>query len=88
MYANVVVQYGNKAVDKEFTYIVPNAFIEQIKVGHRVRVLFSNREIEGFVLSLFDKYDGEYELNEILSLVDEEPILNDEMLYLGKEICN
>ena len=88
MYANVIIQYGNKAVDREFTYIVPISFREQIKVGHRVRVLFNNREIEGFVLSLFDSYNGEYELNEIISLVDEEPILNKEMLYLGNEICN
>ena len=88
MYANIIIQYGNKAVDKEFTYIVPDCFKDKISVGHRVRVLFNNREIEGFVLSLFGKYNGEYELNEILSLVDEEPILNDEMLYLGMEISN
>ena len=34
--------------------------IDKIKVGHRVRVLFNNREIEGFVLSLYDEYNGEY----------------------------
>ena len=88
MYANVIIQYGNKAVDREFTYMVPCEFRDKIKVGHRVRVLFNNREIEGFVLSLRNKYEGEYELNEIISLVDEEPILNEEMLYLGEEICN
>ena len=88
MYANVIIQYGNKAVDREFTYIVPEGFRSNIKVGHRVKVLFNNREIEGFVLSLFNCYDGEYELNEIISLVDPEPILNEEMLYLGEEICN
>lgn len=88
MYANVIIQYGNKAVDREFSYIVPIQFADKIRVGHRVKVLFNNREIEGFVLSLFDNYDGEYELNEIISLVDDEPILNDEMLYLGREICN
>ena len=88
MYASVIIQYGNKAVDREFTYIVPDCFKEQIKVGHRVRVLFNNREIEGFVLSLFDNYNGEYQLNEIIDLVDEIPILNEEMLYLGKEICD
>ena len=88
MYANVIIQYGNKAVDREFTYIVPECFRSNIKIGHRVKVLFNNREIEGFVLSLFDCYDGEYELNEIISLVEPEPILNEEMLYLGEEICN
>ena len=54
MYANVIIQYGNKAVDREFTYIVPEGFRSNIKVGHRVKVLFNNREIEGFVLSLFN----------------------------------
>ena len=88
MYANVIIQYENKAVDREFSYIVPIQFVDKIRVGHRVKVLFNNREIEGFVLSLFDNYDGEYKLNEIISLVDDEPILNDEMLYLGREICN
>jgi len=53
MYANVIIQYGNKAVDREFTYVIPLSFRDKISVGHRVRVLFNNREIEGFVLSLF-----------------------------------
>ena len=88
MYANVIIQYGNKAVDREYTYIVPDIFINKIKIGHRVKVLFNNREIEGFVVSLFNSYSDEYELNKIISLVDEEPILNEEMLYLAKEICD
>ena len=75
MYANVIIQYGNKAVDREFTYMVPSSLVDKIRVGHRVRVLFNNREIEGFVLSLNNQYDGEYELNEIISLVDDEPII-------------
>ena len=87
MYANVIIQYGSKAVDREFTYIVPIYLRDKITVGHRVRVSFNNREIEGFVLSLYNNYNGEYKLNEILSLVDKEPILNEEMLYLGNEIC-
>ena len=38
------------------------------------------------MLEINDKYDGEYDLKEIDSIVDEEPILNDEMLYIGNEI--
>ena len=30
MYANVIIQYGNKAVDREFTYIVPDDFKDKI----------------------------------------------------------
>ena len=88
MYANVIIQYGSKAVDREFTYIVPSFLTSKIKVGHRVRVLFNNKEIEGFVVSLSNQYDGEYKLNEIISLVDNDPIINDEMLYIGNKLCD
>ena len=86
MYASIIIEYGNKAVDKTFTYIIPNEYRDKIKIGHRVLVPFNNKNIEGFVLEINDKYDGEYDLKEIDSIVDEEPILNDEMLYIGNEI--
>ena len=86
MYAKVIIEYGAKAVDREFTYVVPDSLIKMIKIGHRVRVPFNNHLIEGFVMDLFKKYDNNYGLKEIDSLCDMEPILNDEMLYLGEEI--
>lgn len=86
MYANVIIEYGNKAVDREFTYIIPLIFRDKIKVGHRVNVPFNNRNISGFVLEIKDFYDGDYELKEIDSLCDLEPILNEEMLKLGEVI--
>ena len=86
MYANVVIQYGAKVVDREFTYIVPIEFRDKIKIGHRVMVPFNKHNVEGFVLSISDRYNGEYKLSEIKELCDEKPILNEEMLYLGEEI--
>lgn len=86
MYASVVIEYGNKAVDREFTYIVPKEYKDKIGIGHRVMVPFNGRDIEGFVLRLSNNYQGEYELKEISMLCDDEPILNEEMLILGREI--
>lgn len=86
MFANVIIEYGNKAVDREFTYVVPKEYYDKIKVGHRVLVPFNGKLINGFVLRLSDSYQGEYELKEINMLCDPEPILNEEMLFLGKEI--
>ncbi len=88
MYAKVIIEYGAKAVDREFTYIVPNELNNLIKVGHRVRVPFNNKIIEGFVMELSNKYEDDYLLKEIDSLCDEAPILNEEMLYLGEAIKN
>ncbi len=87
MYAKVIIEYGAKAVDREFTYIIPLELKDKIKIGHRVKVPFNNNLIEGFVLSMTDKYNDSYELKEIASLCDDEPVLNKEMLFLGNEIA-
>ena len=86
MYADVIIEYGNKAVDTLFTYIIPDNLREKIKIGHRVLVPFNNREIEGFVLDISNEFNSKYELKEISSLCDLEPVLNEEMIILGEKI--
>lgn len=86
MYASVIVEIGAKAVDKLFTYKVPDSIAAFIKVGARVKVPFGKQCIEGFVLGLQDSFDDNIELKEIVELVDRTPILNKEMLWLGDEI--
>ena len=84
MIAKVLVEINNINVDKTFDYIVPFEYIEKIKIGMRVKVLFASRELEGFVLDLVNNADDNYELKEIISIVDTEPILNNELLHLGQ----
>ena len=86
MYADVIIEYGNKAVDTLFTYIIPDNLRGKIKIGHRVLVPFNNREIEGFVLNISNEFNSKYELKEISSLCDLEPVLNEEMIILGEKI--
>ena len=83
MIAKVLVEINNINVDKTFDYIVPFEYIEKIKIGMRVKVSFASRELEGFVLDLVNSTDDNYELKEIISIVDTEPILNNELLHLG-----
>lgn len=84
MIAKVLVEINNINVDKTFDYIVPFKYIEKIKIGMRVKVPFASRELEGFVLDLVNSTDDNYELKEIISIVDTEPILNNELLHLGQ----
>lgn len=84
MIAKVLVEINNINVDKTFDYIVPFKYIEKIKIGMRVKVPFASRELEGFVLDLVNSTDDNYELKEMISIVDEEPILNNELLHLGQ----
>lgn len=85
MVANVLVELSNRNIDKTFTYRVPFELEENIKIGIRVEVPFGKQYLEGFVLSL-SKDEENMELKDIKRLIDDEVILNDELLELGKTI--
>ena len=86
MYIDVLVELKAKQIDKTFTYLVPDNLKDKVKVGIRVIVPFGKQKLEGFVLNITDKKDIDYELKEIIDVVDIEPVLNGEMLELGKYI--
>ena len=86
MYADIIVETKAKDVDQTFTYLIPVEFRNKIKVGVRVKVGFGRQTLEGFVVNIHNDYSGDYELREILELIDSEPILNDEMLFIANEI--
>ena len=65
MYANVLVEYTNKVVDKEFTYIIPDDLKDKVRVGSRVKVEFASKIINGIVVKIVNVYKGEYELKSI-----------------------
>ncbi len=88
MYVNVLVEIKSKKVDKTFTYKVPEYLEKDIEVGKRVTVPFNNRTLEGFILSINDSFDNSYEVKEIVNIIDEKPVLNEELLSLGQYITN
>ena len=88
MYANVLVEYTNKVVDKEFTYIIPDDLKDKVKVGSRVKVEFASKIINGIVVKIVNVYKGEYELKSIKEVVLEEFCLNKELLSLGKYLSS
>ena len=88
MVAKVLVELSNKNIDKTFDYIVPSSLITKIKVGIRVTVPFAHQTLEGFVLEISDFSDTNFELKEIIDVVDTDVILNSELLELGKYISD
>lgn len=85
MYIEVLVEITNKKLDKTFTYHVPDEYSSYIKKGVRVEVPFQNRTLEGFVLNILnDKPKSDYEIKDIIRVIDEEVILTDELFELGK----
>ncbi len=86
MYIDVLVELKAKQIDKTFTYLVRNSFKNEIKIGKRVIVPFGKQKLEGFVLNISNNKDIDYDLKEIIDVIDKEPVLNSEMLELGKYI--
>lgn len=80
MYADVLVEINS--LEKTFTYKVSKDAL----VGMRVLVPFGNRNIEGFILRIYKDGDFDYEVKSIIKLIDDRPVINEEMIELGRYI--
>ena len=92
MFASVLVELKIKKIDQTFTYIIPDKLKNQVEIGKRVTVPFGGQKLEGFVIDI-NNNKSDYKLKEIIEVIDEYPVLNEEMLELGryiskKTICN
>ena len=84
MIASVLVEIKAKSVDKAFDYKIPEFLTNTLKIGMRVLIPFGFQELEGYVLKMKETSELETELKEIIAQVDEEVILNEELLEIGK----
>ncbi len=82
----VLVELKAKKIDKTFSYSVSDALKDKVSVGMRVLVPFNNQTLEGFVLNIEYNKELDYNLKEIIDIVDDGPVINKEMLELGKYI--
>lgn len=82
MYVNVLIETKVKSNDMTFTYHVPDNFNNDL-LGKRVMVPFSSRILEGFVIGYASKAEG-YEVKSVLKAIDDERVLNEELIELGK----
>jgi len=73
-------------LDQTFTYRLPETLRHRARVGCRVLVPFGARKLTGVVTELRDAPAGE-PLKEVLRLIDEEPVLDSELLSLGRWIA-
>jgi len=89
MYIEVLTQIGAKQIDQTFTYHVPNALDDKIKIGIRVKIPFGNTILEGFVMGINTSpaYSTD-KIKDIIEVIDNTPVLNEEMLELGKYMTN
>jgi primosomal protein N' (replication factor Y) len=85
VYVSVVIQNSTREFDKFYDYIVPDNMKDCIRPGVRVIVPFGkgNRLCEAFVMAV--KETSEFSgLKEISQIIDETPVLSDELIELSK----
>ena len=89
-----LIEYGTYSLNRPFSYLYDGE--DEIKVGTRVIISFNNREIIGYVLSVketskskeeIEKESG-YTLSFIIKVLDEVPLLNEELLSLADDISS
>ena len=90
MIAEIVLRECVWQTNKKFDYLVPDSLSEKIRVGQYVRVPFGrgNKSNVALILKLKETSDSKYALKEIESLVEEEPVLNEEQLGLLRFLVN
>lgn len=93
MVAHVLVELKMSKIDKTFTYNIPSLLEDEVIVGKRVLVPFGKQKLEGYILKIEEKFESEYQMKDIIEVLDSEPVLNEELLELGKfvqkkTLCN
>ena len=82
--AEVAVEGLVYHIDAPFTYLIPEKF--NVFAGCRVLVPFGNgnKKRQGFVLKVKSRneFDGDVKLKSVAAVLDEQPLLNEEMLSL------
>jgi len=72
-------------LDQAFTYALPETLRHRVEVGCRVLVPFGARKLAGLILET-NEMPPKGAVREVLKLLDEEPVLSEELLQLGRWI--
>ena len=86
MIAGVLIELEAEVLDKIFSYSIPNNLLDKISVGKRVKVPFGHQIIDGFIMEIKNENNSEYKLKDIIEVIDDVPILNNELMEIGKYI--
>ncbi|MGL4451553.1 MAG: primosomal protein N' [Sarcina sp.] len=83
LYADIIVNSDAITVDKPFSYKVKEEMKSVLRQGHRVKIPFGPRKIEGFVFNIYeDEKNDEIKYKYISEICDKEPLLDREHLLL------
>ncbi len=82
--AKIALSAATYAIDRPYSYLVPDELSERVKPGMRVMIPFGagNRRCDGIILSVSERTDDR-PLKTILALLDDEPVLDTDGIRLA-----
>lgn len=86
LFAEVIVANRCKETDRIYSYIIPKAMEEKVRIGSRVIVPFGkgNKQLEGYVIGVKDNIDfSTSRLKAIAGVFDEEPVMSPQLVELA-----
>ena len=85
--ARVLVDVSLPHLDRLFDYSIPQKYEEQVKPGVRVRVRFSGRLVDGYVIELADKAAPGIKPAPLSTIVSSEQVLSPEQYELARAVA-
>lgn len=85
--AQVLLESPVPHLDRPFDYAVPVDLEEKVVPGSRVKVMFSGREMPGYVLKRLERSATAHRLSSIRRVVSPLPLLGEEILELAQRVA-
>ncbi|NLJ78578.1 MAG: primosomal protein N' [Tissierellia bacterium] len=84
-YAEVIIDKRGAQTDRPYTYRIKPEMVGSVEEGMRVLIPFGrgDRPIKGIVIRISENYDGDYRLKDIISVIDNEPLISKDMIELS-----
>ncbi len=86
--ARVMVDTPLAHLDRPFDYLVPEPLRGAVTAGSRVRVRFSGRLVDGYVLGVGEQTDHVGKLAELQRVIGAEPVLTEETAELFRAVAD
>lgn len=85
MYAKVIIDSNSRFLNRPFTYHIPEKLNNKLKRAMRVLVPFGkgNKTSVAFVYEIIDNVDVDFEIKDIISIIDDNKLISDELLDLA-----
>lgn len=84
-YGKVIIDNKASQLDRLFTYIIDEEFVNIVEKGMRVIVPFGygNKTIKALLVDIDTEFEGDYELKKIIDILDDKPIISSKLIELG-----